>query len=178
VQQLKKLNDSDQFDKMKNMMMLRSIILFGFICLFLNSHAQKIEMLTFDDLKSRVAESNDTLYVVNFWATWCKPCIEELPYFENCNQDYKNGKFKMMLVNLDFNSRVSYSVEPFVKKKNLRSEVLHINDTDPNTWINKVDSNWSGAIPATIMYKNGRTLFFKEGSMEEKELRDQIEKNK
>ncbi len=156
--------------------MKRLPVVIIFAAVFFTASAQQITSLTFDDLKSRVSAGNDTLYVVNFWATWCKPCIDELPGFENCNEEYKNGKFKMILVNLDFNSRVTSSVEPFVKRKKLHSEILHIKDTDPNMWINKVDSSWSGAIPATIIYKNGKGRFFREGSMEEKELREQIEK--
>jgi thiol-disulfide isomerase/thioredoxin len=144
--------------------------------LFNSLRAQEVESLTFDQLKNRFSTTNDTLYVINFWATWCKPCVEELPSFENCNQEYKNGKFKMLLVNLDFNSRVNTSVKAFITRKNLQSEIIHINETDPNNWINKVDSSWSGAIPATTFYKNGQKIYFKEGSLNEKELKEQIEK--
>jgi thiol-disulfide isomerase/thioredoxin len=150
------------------------VILFSGI--FISAKAQEVESLSFDQLKKRISTANDTLYVINFWATWCKPCVEELPSFENCNKEYKNGKFKMILVNLDFNSRVNTSVKPFITRKNLQSEIVHINETDPNQWINKVDSTWSGAIPATTFYKYGQKIYFIEGSLKENELREQIEK--
>ena len=154
--------------------MLRYLIMVLFFCYSLKMDAQSIEMIKFKDLKSRVTLSNDTLYVVNFWATWCKPCIDELPYFEKCNEDFQKYTVKIMLVNLDFNSQVKKNVAPFIKKKKLNAAIFHITDTDANSWINKVDSSWSGAIPATLMYYNGKKKFFKEGSMTEKELVDYI----
>jgi thiol-disulfide isomerase/thioredoxin len=46
--------------------------------------------------------STDTIYVVNFWATWCKPCVEELPIFDSLNLEVKGQAIKVLLVNLDF----------------------------------------------------------------------------
>lgn len=148
------------------------LILFCFPCIL---SAQSTELIKFEDLKSRITDSNDTLYVLNFWATWCKPCILELPFFENCNAIYQNKKIKIILVNLDFHSQVNNVVNPFIQKKNIRASVLHLTDTNSDLWINKVDSNWSGAIPATSMYKNGKKMFFKEGSFTEKELINVLE---
>ena len=75
------------------------------------------------------------------------------------------------MINLDFNSKIKSSVEPFVKSKQLKSEIIHITDTDPNLWINKVDSSWSGAIPATVIYNpQHQKIKFKEGQMTFDEL--------
>ena len=152
-------------------MMLKKWLLIFFLFSHSYLSAQKIELINFDDLKSKASISNDTLYVLNFWATWCKPCIMELPFFEKCDSEYQNKKVKILLVNLDFNSQVKTVTEPFIRKKNIRSKVIHITETNYDLWINKVDSSWSGAIPATIMYKNGSKVFFKEGSMTEAELK-------
>ncbi len=155
-------------------MKMKSSIVIFFLFFILTADGQNIEQLKFDDIKKRVTIDNDTLYVLNFWATWCKPCIEELPAFEKCNSEFQKKKIKIILVNLDFNSKVQSLVEPFIEKKNLRSEIVHITDTDANSWINKADSSWSGAIPATIMYRSGKKQFFKEGSLEEEELRKEL----
>jgi thiol-disulfide isomerase/thioredoxin len=146
-------------------------------CLAIESHSQTAQLLKFDDLQTSVQKTNDTLYVLNFWATWCKPCIEELPGFEKINEEYKDARVKMILVNLDFNSKVDSSVIPFLSRKKIKSGVVHITDTDPNEWINKIDEKWSGAIPATVIYKNGKQLFFKEGSMTYDEIKKVIENN-
>lgn len=114
---------------------------------------------------------HDTLVVWNFWATWCKPCVEELPFFEQVNSESLNQPVKIILVNLDFNKDVVSSVLPFIQKKKIQAQVIHITDTDANAWINRADSHWSGAIPATIMMKNGEKVFFREGSMNYSELK-------
>lgn len=138
-------------------------------------HSQEIRFISFDELQKESLTSGDSLSIYNFWATWCKPCIEELPYFEKANSTYKGQNVKVILVNLDFNSKVNDVTIPFIKQKNIKSIVYHITDTDPNEWINKVDPGWSGAIPATVMYQNGEKVFFKEGTMSEQELFQEIE---
>ncbi len=132
--------------------MIRYFFLFLFILVVSFAKAQTVHQLSFDQLQKEIAETKDSIVVLNFWATWCAPCVKELPYFEQLNQKYASQKVKVMLVSLDFNSKIKSSVEPFVKSKNLKSEILHVTDTDPNTWINKMDNSWSGAIPATVVY--------------------------
>ncbi len=56
----------------------------------------------FEDFEYLLEKDNDTTYVINFWATWCLPCVKELPEFEEINQHFKDKKFKMILVSLDF----------------------------------------------------------------------------
>ncbi len=126
--------------------------------------------------KEEITESKG-IVIVNFWATWCKPCITELPYFEQINAEIKSEKFSVCLVNLDFNSKYKTSAVEFVRNKNLKSEVIHLNDTDPNKWINKIDSNWTGAIPATLIYNNGKKVFFREGEITYDELKSEINKS-
>jgi thiol-disulfide isomerase/thioredoxin len=133
----------------------------------------KIKSFNFDGLQPYLNQKNDTVYVINFWATWCVPCVKELPYFEKLNQKYKNGKFKMILVSLDFPKMIESRVIPFIKNKNLQAEVVVLNDPDANTWIEKVAKEWSGAIPATIIYKNDKRKFY-EQSFTEEELETQI----
>jgi thiol-disulfide isomerase/thioredoxin len=107
-------------------------------------------------------KSNDTTYVVNFWATWCAPCVAELPNFEKISSEYKDQKIKILLVSLDFKKQVETSLIPFMKKRNLQSQVVHLSDPDANAWIGKVDSAWSGAIPATIIYNKSRRKFYEQ----------------
>lgn len=137
--------------------------------------AQNVGSLSYAQLENRIAKEKGTL-VVNFWATWCKPCVAELPVFERIESEFKDKNVSVLLVNLDFNSKVESLVIPFLKKKNLKSEVIHITDTDPNSWINKVDESWSGAIPATVMFRNGKKYFFKEGEITYEELREVVAK--
>lgn len=154
---------------------MRSLFFLFSFCLPTLVHAQMVHSISFEQLQKKILETKDTVIILNFWATWCKPCVEELPYFEQLNKNYSSQKVKVMLVNLDFNSKIKTLVEPFVIKKKLKSEILHITDTDPNTWINKLDSTWSGAIPATVFYNSSQEkIKFHEGQMTYDQLESTI----
>src|SRR5690554_805822 len=112
---------------------------------------------SFNQLSPFFNFNNDTTYVINFWATWCKPCIEELPILEALHSKSKEKKIKVILVSLDFSEQVESKLVPFVQKQELQSTVLMLSDGNFNNWINKVSSEWSGAIPATYIYKGDQS---------------------
>ena len=121
--------------------------------------SQKIELLTVDHLNERIKQGKDTTYIVNFWATWCAPCIKELPHFERLQQEKRGEKLKVLLVSLDFKSKLEKSVIPFVKKRGLKNEVFLLNETDQQVYIDRIDKTWSGAIPATLFVKAKKRKF-------------------
>ncbi len=133
--------------------------------------AQHIPIVHLRDLEQRFANGGDTTFVVNLWATWCGPCVKELPYFEALNASYADKKGKVLLVTLDFTEQLDTKVIPFVKQKALRSEVLMLDEANPNDWIPKVSPEWSGAIPATLFVNHSLGIrHFYEGSFAEGEL--------
>lgn len=133
-----------------------------------------IPVLNFDELQnSFLQKENDTTYVINFWATWCKPCIEELPAFEKVNADFSESKVKVVLVSLDFPNKIESSILPFIEKNNIQSKVVLLDDPNANSWIPKVSLQWSGAIPATVIYKNENRKFY-ERSFNFEELKTEI----
>ena len=111
-------------------------------------------------LKYFLKQKNDTTYVINFWATWCVPCVAELPNFEKINANYKKNKVKVILVSLDMAKMIDTRLLPFIKEKQIKSEVLLLRDPDADSWISKVDSTWSGAIPATLIYNADMRKFY------------------
>src|SRR5690606_38467372 len=113
----------------------------------------------FTGIEPMLTSGSDTTYIVNFWATWCAPCIEELPYFEELTSETRGQAVKVLLVSLDFRKQLSTRLLPFIKKHNLRSEVIVLDDPDANAWIDKVDPSWSGAIPATLVFRGDRREF-------------------
>ena len=123
------------------------------ILLILAGHCAnaQVKLLTLNELEQRVAKGKDTTYVVNFWATWCGPCVEELPYFEKVNAENTGKPFKVILMSLDFKSKLKTDVVPFVAKHKIKSEVYVVNETDQQKFIDQVDKNWSGALPATLI---------------------------
>src|SRR5690606_6809447 len=65
--------------------------------------SKKVVSLNFEALEKKYFQKkNDSIYVINFWATWCKPCIKELPAFEKIASEYADKKVKVLLVSLDF----------------------------------------------------------------------------
>lgn len=140
-----------------------SFLLFGF-------QDEPVKVVDFKGLEPYLNKQNDTTYVINFWATWCGPCVKELPYFEKITESYKDKKVKVILVSLDFPKSYKKSLLPFLVKRGIKSEVILLNDPDSNTWISKIDKDWSGAIPATIIYnKSSRSFYEKSFSYEELE---------
>jgi thiol-disulfide isomerase/thioredoxin len=116
----------------------------------------------YNQLKPFLEKKDNKVYVVNFWATWCAPCVKELPYFEKIGEEYKDKNVEVLLVSLDFPNQVDKKLIPFINEKQLQSEVVLLDDTNENVWINAIDESWSGALPATLIYsKNNRKFFEK-----------------
>lgn len=120
--------------------------------------AQKVAVFdSYSELEKTVLSDSSTTYVVNFWATWCAPCVKELPHFEQLNSE--NKSIKVVLISLDFKNQYEAKLLPFIKKKDIKSEVVLLTDKDYNTWLPTVDKDWSGSIPATLVIKNGKKFF-------------------
>ncbi|MFA6276732.1 MAG: TlpA disulfide reductase family protein [Pedobacter sp.] len=120
----------------------------------------QVKLVSLNELDKRFAKGKDTTYVLNFWATWCGPCVEELPHFENLKTEYFKKPIKVILVSMDFKSKLKSNVIPFVKKHKLKSEVYVINEPNQQAFIDNVDKKWSGALPATLIVINNRRTFF------------------
>lgn len=124
--------------------------------------SQKISVTDFAGLEPLLNMEDDSLRVFNFWATWCKPCVEELPLFDELYEAHKNEDFKLYFISLDFPNQVESKLKPFLITNPLQGEVILLDDPDANSWIDKVNPDWSGAIPATVV-KKGPVVKFKEG---------------
>ena len=96
-----------------------------------------IKVVDFNGLKPYLEKENDTTYIINFWATWCAPCIKELPYFQQINDEFADKKLKVLLVSLDFERQIESRLIPFIKKHKVTPEVIVLSDPDSNAWINK-----------------------------------------
>ncbi|MFD1872513.1 TlpA family protein disulfide reductase [Hymenobacter bucti] len=118
------------------------------------SLAQRVAVLKFPALQQRLARPGDTTYVVNFWATWCGPCVQEMAGFEKVRAAQAGQKVKFLLVSLDYAALLDKKVKPFVQKHGLKSEVILLDEPDLNSWLQKVDGQWSGSIPFTLIYNN------------------------
>lgn len=138
--------------------------------------AQDFKSVKFSEVEEILNSENDTTYIVNFWATWCGPCVEEIPYFEELTEKYKSDKFKIILISMDFESDVEKRLLPFLEKKNYKSEIWWLNEAKQNEFIGKVEEEWYGEIPLTLIIKgSGKSRFWKAGKWEKEELYLKVE---
>jgi thiol-disulfide isomerase/thioredoxin len=144
--------------------------------LTIGAKAQNTATYKVDDLLKRVS-NKDTVYVVNFWATWCGPCVAELPVFNKVYQQYQGKPVKVLMVSLDFKESVPKKLESFITKKKLKPEVVWFNETNANDFIPKIDASWSGSIPATWIVNSAKEYStFNEGSVTAAQLSTIIER--
>lgn len=134
----------------------------------------ELNILDFNELEPFLNKQNNIVYVINFWATWCAPCVKELPVFEKIQEEYKSKNVKVILVSLDFPKQYESKLIPFIKDNNLKSQIIVLDDTESNTWIPKVSKEWSGAIPATLIYSKDKRKFY-EKSFNYNELKTEVQ---
>lgn len=120
------------------------------------SSAQNATIVKWAAMNDLLHQKNDTTYVINFWATWCKPCVGELPYFLDQEKKLSNNPVKFYFISLDFKKDFSTRLIPFLQKQNITSSVFLLDEPDYNAWIDKVDSSWGGAIPGTLIYNSSK----------------------
>jgi thiol-disulfide isomerase/thioredoxin len=135
----------------------------------------EIPSYNYAELESLLFKNDSKTYVINFWATWCAPCVKELPAFEKLFTNYRNKNVEVILVSLDFPDQIESKLIPFIKKNSLKSRVVLMNDPDQDTWIPKVNVKWSGAIPATLIYNSNKRTFY-EQSFHYNELETELNK--
>jgi len=140
-------------------------------------NAQKFEYIKVPELEKILKNPENKLFVVNLWATWCAPCVKELPDFEKVAKEFNSSKVKFIMVSLDFPSEIDKQLLPFLKKNQISLDVKVMTDTDYDSWIRKVDKDWQGNIPSTLVFNNARkTRYFHSGEISESELKVLIDK--
>ena len=153
------------------------LLLLFILSLGTGSSQTRPKVIKVADLEQMLARTGTPeIHVINFWATWCGPCVKELPLFEKVTAG-KHSNVKVTLVSLDLDIDPDpEKVYHFVERKGLRSEVLILEPADPNVWIDKIEKGWSGAIPATMLVnrQTGERRFI-ERALKEGELEEYIE---
>ena len=126
--------------------------IFAVVLLFHHvAFSQNISIIKFETLQQRITSNPDTVYVVNFFASWCAPCVKEIPEFLKYADENKTQKIRVIFVSLDFKKNMSESLLPLVQKLNINQTIYLLDEPDANQWIDKIDNTWSGVIPATLI---------------------------
>jgi thiol-disulfide isomerase/thioredoxin len=138
------------------------LLVFGiFLAGTVYSQTNLAPAIKWEELEQRMKPgAPDSTVVINFWATWCKPCIEEMPCVITAYNHVEKAKIRFLLVSLDFAKDRETKLIPFLEKRQWPIPVVLLNETDYNSWIPRVDKSWEGNIPATlILHGNGKRQF-------------------
>ena len=136
---------------------------------------QSIPSLKIDDLE-KLVQSGDSAYVVNLWATWCAPCVQEIPTFEQQAVELKGKPVKFIFVSLDMSDAYPGDIESFAKRSKMRSPIVWLNEPNANSFASRIDPRWKGSIPCTIFInpKKGYRKFV-EGQMSKEALQKEVD---
>jgi thiol-disulfide isomerase/thioredoxin len=156
--------------------MNKVLILVITVCITATAKAQEVKMVKITDVEKIIAESKQPT-IINFWATWCIPCIEEIPYFLEEVAKNKKDSVSILFVSLDFKESFPAGIISFIKKKKITEPVVWLNETDADYFCPKISSRWSGAIPATLFVNNNTSYTkFSEGQLSHIQLQAAISK--
>jgi thiol-disulfide isomerase/thioredoxin len=148
----------------------KSLLTAGLIIFSLSiTIAQEIPKWKITELENYIAKS-ETPLIINFWATYCVPCIKEIPLFEQVLKEYESKGVKMLLVSLDFKESFPDKISSFAKKRKFKSDIVWLDETNADYFCPKIDSSWSGVMPATLFInrKKGIRIFVEEEMPKEK----------
>lgn len=140
-------------------MIKKATIVLILFTLPLIADSQTIPVIDFDKFSPMLKTTNDTVYMVNFWATWCTPCVKEMPDLLKFAKDMKDKKFRLILVSLDNPDHLDSRLKPFIERFEIKERVILLDDPDANRWIPVVNKDWSGAIPASLFFSRDARQF-------------------
>ncbi len=128
--------------------MKRIFSLLFFFSLFAVSKGQPVRKISIQELESYIAASNKPL-VLNFWATYCKPCLEEMPYFLESAKQFPG--IELVLVSMDLPESYPAKLSAFLERKPLQPAThLWLNETDADYFCPRVDAGWQGSLPVSL----------------------------
>ena len=117
------------------------------------SPAPAIQKIKITDLESYIATSDHPL-IINFWATFCEPCVKEIPYFQSAVARYKDQRVELVLVSLDLPDYYPDRIASFAQKRDFKARILWLNETNADYFCPKVDPRWTGGIPCSLFINN------------------------
>ncbi|HVK96735.1 MAG TPA: TlpA disulfide reductase family protein [Flavisolibacter sp.] len=131
--------------------------------------AQTIKKWKLKDLENAIANASQPT-IFNFWATFCKPCIAEMPYFQEVAAKYKEDGVKLIFVNIDASEAYPKKIQAFATKRKIKAPIVFLDETNADLFCPAVDPSWSGSIPATLFINQnkGYRNFFEDEMTKEK----------
>lgn len=103
-------------------------------------------------LKEKIENRNGKLLFINFWATWCVPCVEEFPDLVKIYDKHKDSDFEFLSVSVNLPSEIETKVKPFLIEQNANFPVVVVEEKRSEEVINLINPEWNGAVPVTVIY--------------------------
>jgi thiol-disulfide isomerase/thioredoxin len=132
---------------------MRIVLFFLILAGLAPTPRQTVRKIKIADLESAIANSNHPL-IVNFWATFCVPCVKEIPYFQSTVARYKDDDVELVLVSLDLPDYYPTRIASFAQGHGFTSRIVWLNETNADYFCPKVDPNWTGGIPSSLFINN------------------------
>jgi thiol-disulfide isomerase/thioredoxin len=137
------------------MVILRLFLVFFFFfaaCKSSNDNSNVVHPIDGQGLQRLVAQKRGKVVLMNFWATWCQPCVEEFPDLLKAVRAFQARGVEFIFVTIDEPEDIQKKVMPFLEKQGINFPTYIKRTKDNDVFINAVDGKWSGAIPATFIY--------------------------
>lgn len=135
----------------------------------------KVELISAEGLRGKLAESKGKVVVLNFWATWCPPCVSEMPYFAELYTKYAGKPLTLLSLSADAKDTIDKAVIPFQKEKKLPFPIWVLDERDPDAFTEFLGKELSGALPETLIYsKDGELVKAWEGEVTLAQLEEVI----
>jgi thiol-disulfide isomerase/thioredoxin len=123
-------------------------------------------------------ESSGKLRLINVWATWCGPCVQEIPEFITIDRMYRERDFEFITISLDQPEKKSKALERLKKLEASNTNYIYT-EKDKYALIEKIDPKWQGALPYTLLVEpGGKIIYGKQGTINPQELKRIIVENK
>lgn len=154
---------------------MKTLFVIAFLLSATVVHAQDVKSIKITDLETTIKDSKTPL-IINFWATFCVPCLEEIPYFQETADQYKTRNVSIVFVSLDMKEAYPVKVNATAKKLKLVYPVVWLNETNADYFCPKVDTSWTGGMPSSLFVNNatGYHKFF-ERPLSKQELEKEIQ---
>ncbi|WP_116127091.1 redoxin domain-containing protein [Lewinella sp. IMCC34183] len=108
---------------------------------------------TYEAVAPLFAQTNDTTYLINFWATWCKPCLEELPLLQELSDGRTADEaLRVILVSLDTEPGAIARIPEYLSGRGIKLPTVVLTDESPG-WMRDLDEKWDGSLPTTFVYR-------------------------
>jgi thiol-disulfide isomerase/thioredoxin len=129
------------------------IFCFFFIVTIVIGQSDQIRKVKIGDIVAMIDTSACPL-VINFWASWCQPCIHEITWFEKNILPLQSKGVKLILVSLDAKQDYLNYISAFAAKKKYQSTIIWLDEVNAEMFCSKIDQTWDGSIPVTLMINN------------------------